>query len=86
MAEDTPTLLDQARLRNKKPGPICAVKSAIENDATPDHQVAELIAACRRREIQFTTAAIVLGEAGIELKNDSISRHVRGVCGCRVAA
>jgi N-acetylglutamate synthase/N-acetylornithine aminotransferase len=84
VTEDTPTLLEQARLRNKKPGPVCGVANAMTGDR--GREVTELIEACKRREVQFTTATIVLGEAGIELKNDSISRHCRGVCGCRVAA
>lgn len=85
MAEDTPTLLAQARLRNKKPGPTCGVATVIQEHPLGP-QVSEVIDACRTHEIQYTTAVNVFNEAGIQLRSDSISRHVRGQCACRVAA
>jgi hypothetical protein len=87
VAEDTPSLLDEALRLSRKPGPVCGVAIAIAEHPR-GKEVAVLVGACERREVQFTAASVALGNAGIHLKKDALSRHSRRQCGCepRVAA
>ena len=78
MAEDV-SLLDRARALNGRPGPRCRIAGL--KDHPKAKEIAELIAVCGS-EIQFTTASRVLKEAGVDISNDTISRHVRGMCSC----
>jgi hypothetical protein len=76
-----PSLLEQAKLRNGRPGPTCGVANILA-DHPLSAEVADLIDACVRKEVQFRTAAKVLGDAGIQLRPDAISRHSNRLCAC----
>lgn len=82
MAEDArPSLLEQAKLRNGRPGPTCGVAVVIKEHELSD-EVADLMAACARKEVQYRTASKVLQDAGIHLRSDAISRHSNRQCAC----
>jgi hypothetical protein len=76
-----PSLLEQAQLRNRRPGPICTVQVAIKEHEL-GIEVADLVAACGRKEIQYRSAAKVLQDAGIAVRADAISRHANRLCAC----
>ena len=81
MAEDTPSLLDEAKRLSRKPGPTCGVAIAVAEHPR-GKEIAEVVAACERRDVQFTAASTALGNAGIHLKSDALSRHAHRRCGC----
>lgn len=79
------SLLDDARRRVKRAGPSCKIKVIAEAHADRADEVADLLAAVPE-SIPFTVAADTLSEAfDLSVKPDSVSRHVRGKCGCEPA-
>lgn len=81
MAEDVPSLLDQARASVLAKGPRCSVAIAIQEHPDLGSQITELIEACPT--IPYATASSTLGKVGISLKPETLSRHKRNECACK---
>jgi hypothetical protein len=82
VAEDAkPSLLDIARSRNQRPGPVCKLYTLFATHPLAD-EIRALVDAAGKQEVWYSTAAAVLKEANVELSADTISRHARGRCSC----
>ena len=83
MAEDT--LLALALSRRKARGTRCTI-ARILSSSDKAEQIRDLIANSgegRGQEISYATSAEVISEAtGVKIEGQTISRHLRGRCGC----
>ena len=84
MAEDT--LLALALSRRKARGSRCTITRILESNPDKADQIRDLIANSgegRGQEISYATSAEVISEAtGTKIEGQTISRHLRGRCGC----
>ena len=79
------SLLEQAIARQRPVGPECGVVKAKKTRPELAGQIQELIdhlmsGAVPR--ISFTTASELLEEQKVHVPDSTLSRHVRGKCGC----
>lgn len=76
------SFLTEALEQQRAHGPDCGVVKT--TNAHPDvaKDILELIEGTRDKRVSYSNAAAVLKGHGIHLNPDTISRHVRGQCGC----
>ena len=84
MAEDT--LLALALTRRKARGTRCTIARLLSSSDKAD-QIRDLMdnsGEGRGQEISYATSAEVISEAtGTKIEGQTISRHLRGRCGCQ---
>ena len=89
MAEDVPgSLLSRAKSKVHARRPLCTFAVIYSQNATKEPEIRELLDNCGEagERLPYSVVADTLNEGlGTKIDGQTVSRHVRGKCGCESA-